>query len=94
MPKFVFFGNYTSKAMEGMSAERTRQANSLVEKFGGEITAGYALLGETDLVFIGSFPSIEKAMQASVAVSKLTNITFTTAPAVSIEEFDKLVEEM
>ena len=46
-----------------------------------------------DLVFIGEFPSVEKVMQASVAVSKLTNIAFTTAPAVSIEEFDKLVAE-
>jgi uncharacterized protein with GYD domain len=94
MAKFVFFGNYTTKGMEGMSAERTKQANSLAEKFGGEITAGYALLGKTDLVLIGDFPSVEKAMQASVAVTKLTNITFTTAPAVSIEEFDKLVEEI
>jgi uncharacterized protein with GYD domain len=93
MAKFVFFGRYTSKAMEGMSAERTKQATSLVEKFGGEITAGYALLGETDLVLIGDFPSVEKAMQASVAVTKLTHIRFTTAPAVSMEEFDKLVEE-
>ncbi len=93
MAKFVVFGKYTSKAMEGMSAERTKQAAGLVEKFGGEITAGYALLGETDLVFIGDFPSVEKAMQASVAVSKLTNIAFTTAPAVSIEEFDKLIAE-
>lgn len=93
MAKFVFFGKYTSKAMEGMSAERTKQAAGLAEKFGGEITAGYALLGETDLVFIGDFPSVEKAMQVSVAVSKLTGIAFTTAPAVSIDEFDKLVAE-
>jgi uncharacterized protein with GYD domain len=79
--------------MQGMSAERTKQVTALVEKFGGKITKGYALLGQTDLVIIGEFPSVEKAMQASVAATKLTNIRFTTAPAVTIEEFDKLIEE-
>ena len=93
MAKFVIFGNYTLEAMKAMSAERTNQAADLVEKFGGEITAGYALLGETDLVFVGDFPSVEKAMQASVAVSKLTGIAFTTAPAVTIDEFDQLIAE-
>ena len=93
MTTFVFFGKYTRKAMEGMSAERTKQGGDLLEKFGGKPIAGYHLLGETDMIFIGDFPSVEKAMQFSVALSKLTHIRLTTSPAVTIEEFDKLIEE-
>jgi uncharacterized protein with GYD domain len=93
MAEFVFFGTYTSKAIEEMSAERTKHGAALVEKFGGEITAGYALLGETDLVFIGDFPSVEKAMQFSIALNRLTHTRFTTAAAAPFDEFDKLTEE-
>ncbi len=94
MAKFVILGNYTRRAMEEISAERTKEAADLVAKFGGKITVGCALLGGTDLVLIGNFSSVEKAMQASVAVSKLTGITFTTAPAVSIDDFDGLMAEV
>jgi hypothetical protein len=33
-------------------------------------------------------------MQASAALSKLTGISFTTSPAVTVEEFDKLMAEV
>jgi uncharacterized protein with GYD domain len=51
----------------------------------------YSLLGEKDLVFILTFPGIEQAMKASVALSKMTGIAFTTYPAISVEEFDRLM---
>jgi hypothetical protein len=35
-----------------------------------------------------------KAMQASVALNKLTGISFTTLPAVTVEEFDKLIAKV
>jgi len=54
----------------------------------------YVLLGEKDLVFIVNFPEIEQAIKASVALSKLTGISFTTLPAVSVEEFDKMISEV
>jgi hypothetical protein len=37
-------------------------------------------------------PNSEQAMKTSVALSKMLGILFTTAPAVSIEDFDKLME--
>jgi hypothetical protein len=37
------------------------------------------------------FPSLEQAIKTSVALAKLLGISFTTSPAVSMEEFDKLV---
>jgi hypothetical protein len=38
-----------------------------------------------------TLPSLEAALKASVALSKQTGIAFTTSPAISVEEFDKLV---
>ena len=94
MAIFFMFGKYSFEAMKEMSAERTEKAKGLIKEFGGEIISMYALLGENDLVFIINFPGIEQAMKASVALSKLTNISFTTLPAVTIEGFDKLISEL
>ena len=91
MPTYIMFGNYSHHSIDDISAERTQKANQLIEASGGEIKSGYALLGETDLVLITEFPNNEQAMKASVGLAKLLEISFTTAPAVSIAEFDKLV---
>ena len=53
----------------------------------------YAVLGEHDLVFTLDFPDSEKALAASVALNKLTGISFTTSPVVEVEKFDKLITE-
>ncbi len=94
MATFLMFGKYSSEAMKGMSSKRTEEAKSLVKKFGGEVKSMYSLLGEKDLVFILTFPGIEQAMQASVALSKSTGISFTTSPAVTVEEFDKIMTKV
>jgi uncharacterized protein with GYD domain len=54
----------------------------------------FATLGVTDLVFVLSFPSTNDAIKASVALSKMTGIAFSTAPAVPVAEFDKLMGEL
>ena len=51
----------------------------------------YALLGETDIIALAEFPSIEMALKASVELGRDLGITFTTAPAVSMDAFDKLI---
>jgi uncharacterized protein with GYD domain len=94
MELFIMFGKYSSEAVKEMSPQRTAKAISLVKKFGGEIKAMYALLGEKDLVLILTLPGIQQAMKASLALSKATGISFTTAPAVTVEEFDKLITEV
>lgn len=82
------------EALREISAERTQKAGNLIKKFGGEVTSMYALLGEQDLLFVANFSGIEQAMKASVALSKLTGISFTTSPAVTVEEFDKMIAEL
>jgi uncharacterized protein with GYD domain len=86
------FGKYSIDAMKEISAERTKNATAVIGDCGGKIKAGYALLGETDLVLIADFPGVKEAMKASVELTKLLGISFTTAPAVTVEEFDKLIE--
>jgi len=88
------FGEYSSGAMKEMSTERTDRIIDLIRKFNGEISSMYALLGEQDLVFIVNFPGVEQAMKASVALSKLTGISFATSPAVTVEDFDKFISEI
>ena len=94
MATFVMFGKYSPEAMKGLSKDRTAKARALVEKHGGEIKAAYALLGKTDLLVIADFPGTADAMKASLALTKLTGIGFTTSPAIPIEEFDRLISEI
>jgi uncharacterized protein with GYD domain len=85
------FGKFSIGAMKEISAERTKRATVVVESHGGKIKALYALLGETDVLAIVDFPGLTEAMKASVELTKLLGISFTTAPAVTVEEFDKLM---
>ncbi len=91
MATFVMFGRYTADAIKGISAKRTEKADSLIKSFGGVIKSSYALLGDRDLMLICEFPGISEAMKASVALTKLTGIGFTSAPALPVDEFDKLM---
>lgn len=91
MSTFFMFGKYSADSIKDISAERTTKATKLISDSGGSVKAGYALLGKTDLVLIVDFPSVGDAMKASVGLSKLLGVGFTTSPAVSMEEFDQLV---
>jgi uncharacterized protein with GYD domain len=75
-----------------ISAERTKRAAAIVDINGGKVKDIYALLGETDVVAIVDFPGLKEAMKASVELTKLLGISFITAPAVPVEEFDKLMQ--
>ena len=91
MATYLLFGKYSPEAVKGISAKRTADANALIKQNGGELKAGYALLGGIDLVLIIDLPDTERAMKTSVALSKLLGISFNAAPAVSVEDFDKLM---
>jgi len=94
MATFFMFGKYSADALEQVSVDRTRQAHQVVEKFGGKVKGIYALLGEYDLVVIAELPRMAEAMQTSVALKRLTDISFFTTAAVPIEEFDQMVGKM
>jgi uncharacterized protein with GYD domain len=90
MSTYLMFGKYSPDSIKEISAERTKKATKLIKDNGGSVKSGYALLGKTDLVMVVDFPSNKDAMKASVGLAKLLGISFTTAPAVTMEEFDKL----
>jgi uncharacterized protein with GYD domain len=92
MAIYVMVGEYSLDAVEKISAERTDRTEALLKKHGGKLKAGYATLGQSDLVLIVDLPDNETAMQVSVELTKMTGIGFTTSPAVSIKEFDQMME--
>ena len=94
MATYFMFGKYSSESLKQMSAERTDKAVSLINKFGGQVNSMYALLGEQDLVLIVDFPDLEQVMKASIALTKMTNVSFSTSPAIAVEDFDKMITEI
>ncbi|MFA4993433.1 MAG: GYD domain-containing protein [Candidatus Omnitrophota bacterium] len=91
MAKFFMYGKYTKEALGGISADRTKKALDAITNAGGKVNSMYALLGKYDMVLIADFPGVAEVMKASVALNKLTNISFTSFPAITIEEFDKII---
>ncbi|MFH0738874.1 MAG: GYD domain-containing protein [Candidatus Omnitrophota bacterium] len=91
MAKFVMLGKYSVEAIKGIAAERTKKVTEAIEKSGGKVISMFALLGRYDLLLVVDFPGIAEAMKASIALNKLTGIGFTTSPAITVEEFDKIV---
>lgn len=94
MTTFLMLGKYSAESVKKISAKRTNEAKKLMEKFGGEVKSGYALLGKYDLVLIVDLPNKEQAIKASVGLSRMLGVSFTTSPAVSFEEFDELVADI
>ena len=91
METFIMAGRYSVDAVKKISGARSQRANQIVRQCGGKIVAAYATLGEVDMLLIVDFPGVAEAMKASVGLNKAFGISFTTRPALRIEEFDKIV---
>ena len=92
MATYIMFGQYSGEALKGISASRTEKAMGIIKKLGGKLVNAYALLGKIDLVLVVDLPGNKEAVKASLALTKLTGISFTTAPAFPVEEFDKFAK--
>jgi uncharacterized protein with GYD domain len=88
------FGKYSAQAMKEMSPGRTQKVTEKVKELGGEVKAIYAVLGKMDLLLVVNLPGIDAAVKASLVLSKMTGISFTTSPALPVEEFDKLIGQV
>ena len=91
MATFFMFGKYSPESLNQISNERTDKAVSLINKFGGQVNSMYTLLGEQDIVLIVDFTDLEQVMKASIALTKMTGISFRTSPAIAVEDFDKII---
>lgn len=92
MATFFMFGTYGAEALAGISAARTKQATTVISDNGGQVQSMYATLGDQDLVLIVDFPDIQRAMKASIGLSRITDIAFATVPAIAVDEFDQLMQ--
>ena len=92
MQTFVMLGRYSQEAIKEMSRKRTQNTEEIIARMGGKIHEMYALLGEFDLLFVVDLPGTDDAMRLSVMLSRLTGISFSTYPAVSVGKFDSLAK--
>lgn len=92
MATYLMFGKYCPQGMQEMNPDRTAKAVDVINRCGGSVESMYAAMGPTDLVFILHFPTNDDAMKASVALTKMSGIGFTTSPAISVGDFDKLMD--
>ncbi len=90
MSLYMMYGKYQPGSMKEISSERTEKAKELIQKNGGAVKAGYALLGRTDLLFIVDFPDVKDVVKTSVTMGEMFGISFSTNAAITIDEFDKL----
>ncbi len=91
MQTFVMLGKYSAEAVKDISANRTEKAVGLIKDLGGKVLSMYALLGGYDLILITEFPSLQVAMKASLGLDILTGISFSSYPAISVADFDKML---
>ena len=91
MATYLLFGKYSQESLSKINAKRTQGAAALIKKNGGELKAGYALLGDVDIVLVADLPDTPTAMKVSIALSKQLGIGFQTAPAMTVDAFDNLM---
>ena len=93
MQTFLIMGRYSVDAVKEMNISRTKKAVDLISQLGGKVVSMYALLGGYDLVLTVELPDVESAMKASLGLTLITGISFSSFPAVSVSEFDKIMEK-
>jgi len=91
MTTFIMTGRYSAEAIKRISSGRTTKGIEIIQQCGGKFVAAYATMGKTDLLAIVEFPGVSEAIKASVALNKALGISFSTMPAIRVEDFDKLV---
>ncbi len=92
MAKYLMLGRYSVDAVKGIKAERTKKAVEIFKKQGGRVINMYALIGPYDLALIVDMPGNVALMKAAIALTKLTGIGFFSSPAISVEEFDRIIK--
>ena len=90
MAKFLMLGKYSAEATKEIDAKRTEKAVGIIKKYGGNLIEALILLGDYDLALSIELPGVPDAILVSVALTKLTGISFQTYPAITVTEFDKM----
>ncbi len=91
MGTFFILGKSSAGELKEISLKYKGEFKRVVNGFGGDVRFMYVMLRGEYLVFVFAFPGLEKATKASLALSKLTGISFQISPAVPVDEFHELV---
>jgi len=97
MPVYVSLVKFTREGIMTMKDQGIARSNKVkrnVEELGGKLLAAYYCLGEYDVVAILEFPDNKTAMKAAVRNASIGHIAITTMPAVTRDEWAKLLKQV
>jgi uncharacterized protein with GYD domain len=96
MPTYVSLVKFTQHGLTTMKdkgAERAEMVKKNAQSLGGKLLQAYYCLGEYDVVAIWEFPDNRTAMKASVLNASMGHIQITTMPAITRDEWKKLLQD-
>ncbi len=93
MATFIMLSKLTDEGRKTLKErpQRLAQVNKEIETMGGRVTAQYAVLGSYDFVNVVEAASNEVIARISVELGARGTIEVTTLPAMSVEEFTKML---
>ena len=89
----VKFTQHGLQTMKEKGIERAELVKQNVKALGGKLLQAYYCLGEYDVVAVWEFPDNKTAMKSAVLNASLGHIQITTMPAVSRDEWKKLLQD-
>ncbi len=95
MPTYIQLINWTEQGIRGVkeTPKRAENAKALARKMGGKIDIHYTM-GEYDAVAIVEMPSDEAYNRFALASGAVGNIRTKTLKAWTLEEFQKIIDQI
>ncbi len=95
MPTYIALLNWTDQGIRGVkdTAKRAENAKVLARKLGGKLDIHYTM-GEYDAVAIVEMPSDEAYNRFALSTGSIGNIRTKTLKAWSLEEFQKVIDQL
>jgi uncharacterized protein with GYD domain len=97
MPVYVSLVKFTREGittMKDQGISRSDKVKRNIEELGGKLLNAYYCLGQYDVVAILEFPDNKTAMKAAVKNASIGHISITTMPAVTRDEWAKLLSQV
>jgi uncharacterized protein with GYD domain len=96
MPIYVRLVTLTEQGIRGIKGfqKAFEEIKKIHEEEGARLIGAYATLGRYDFVAILEAPDDKTAMKLSAKVGSMGNLKIETLPAIPIEEFGKMTEEL
>jgi uncharacterized protein with GYD domain len=97
MPKYLYFGSYTSEGAKGLAKEggtsRVAALEEAIKSLGGQLESFYYAFGEWDVVCIADMPNNINAATASIAIAASGAAHTKTVILLTPEEIDEAAEK-